>query len=157
MQIKDKAGEVIMEVDGVDLAGAYLRGAYLRGAYLRDADLTGANLRDADLTGAYMTGADLRGSYLTGAYMTGANLTGANLRGADLAGEELKSNPVFIDGLKWKVTVTDQYMSIGCQRYTHSEWAAFDDARIASMHNLALEFWKRWGSALLEECNDKAK
>ena len=114
-----------------------LHGANLRGADLRGANLGGAYLRDADLGGADLGGADLRGAYLGG----------ANLRG-----ERLTKEPMQIIGLFWFVLITQQYMSIGCQRHTHEEWAAFTDDDISEMHDNSLEFWKANREFLLAAC-----
>jgi uncharacterized protein YjbI with pentapeptide repeats len=132
---------------GANLGGAYLRGANLGGANLCGADLCGANLRDADLRGAY-----LRGAYLRGANLCGADLRDANLRDANLSDERLIKEPMQIIGLFWFVLITQQYMSIGCQRHTHEEWAAFTDDDISEMHDNALEFWKANREFLLAAC-----
>ena len=50
-----------LQLNGVDLRGAYLIGADLSGAALNGADLRGAALSDANLSDADLTGADLRG------------------------------------------------------------------------------------------------
>ena len=73
-------------LDGANLAGANLDGANLAGAYLRGANLAGANLAGANLDGAYLAGANLDGANLAGAYLAGAYLAGAYLAGAYLAG-----------------------------------------------------------------------
>ena len=128
-----------------DLRDAYLRGAdlggaYLGGAYLRGADLRGANLGGADLGDAYLRGADLGG---------------ANLRGADLGGAKWRDNivlsraPLFIDGLKWRVSILDEHMEIGCELHRIDKWAAFDDATINRMDRGALKWWRAHGYALL--------
>ena len=173
IQIKSRfTGNGLKEVDAADLRGANLRyadlcdadlcDADLRDADLRDAelcgaDLCGANLCGANLRGANLCGANLRGANLCGADLCGADLCGANLRGADLCGanlrgEKLKSIPVFIYGLKWFVTVTNEFLTIGCQRHTHAEWAAFSDEQISDMDEGALNFWQMWKPSLLSVC-----
>ena len=99
---------------------------------LSDADLSNANLRDANLRGA--------------------NLIGADLRGANLHGEIFKRTPVQINNLRWGVLITDGYLTIGCQRYTHDDWAAFSDADIVKMDRQALRFWRQWREPLLAMC-----
>ena len=140
-----------------DLCGANLRDADLRGADLRcanlcDADLRGANLRCADLRDADLCGADLRDADLRGADLRCANLFDADLRGAKIDGEELTKTPLQINGLRYWCLITDGYMRLGCKRYAHDEWAAFDDEQIAKMDSGALEFWKQWKSTLLAMC-----
>ena len=133
IQIKSRfTGNVLKEVDA----------ANLRGANLRAADLCSADLRAADLRAADLCGANLRG----------ANLRAADLLGANLCGEKLKSIPVFIYGLKWFVTVTNEFLTIGCQRHTHAEWAAFSDEQISDMDEGALNFWQMWKPSLLSVC-----
>jgi uncharacterized protein YjbI with pentapeptide repeats len=133
--------------NGADLSGAYLRGADLSGA-----DLSGADLRGADLSGAYLRGAYLRGADLSGADLSGAYLRGADLSGAYLRGEELTKPPIFISNLLWPVTITTQFLTIGCQRHKIDKWNAFDDEGIASMHPKALDYWSVWKSPLLAMC-----
>ena len=168
IQIKSRfTGNVLKEVDAANLRAANLRAADLcaadlRAADLRAADLCGANLRGANLRAADMRDADMRDAELCGADLRGANLRGADLRGADLrcadllganlCGEKLKSIPVFIYGLKWFVTVTNEFLTIGCQRHTHAEWAAFSDEQISDMDEGALNFWQMWKPSLLSVC-----
>lgn len=111
---------------------------------------TGNVLKEVDA--ADLRAADLRGAYLCDANLRGADLCYANLRGADLCGEKLKSIPVFIYGLKWFVTVTNEFLTIGCKRHTHAEWAAFSDEQISDMDEGALNFWQMWKPSLLSVC-----
>ena len=152
MQIKNRfTGEVLHDSGCADL-----RGANLRDANLLDADLRGANLRDANLRGANLRGANLSGADLRGANMSNADLRNADLRNANLLGEKMKSNPVFVYGLKWFITVTNEFLTIGCQRHSHSDWAGFDDERIASMHHGAIEFWRKWKTPLMLMCAEQS-
>ncbi len=138
---------------GANLGGANLRGANLDGANLGGANLGGANLDGANLGGANLDSANLGGANLGGANLDGANLDGANLDGANLGGETLAKAPISILNLGWNVLVTDGYMQIGCQRHTHSEWAAFDDRQIAAMDGAhALRFWRANRDWLLGAC-----
>ena len=163
IQIKSRfTGNVLKEVDAADLRAADLCGANLCAADLRDADLCDADLCYADLCGADLRGAnlrdadlraaDLRDADLCDADLRGANLRGADLCGANLRGEKLKSIPVFIYGLKWFVTVTNEFLTIGCQRHTHAEWEAFSDEQISDMDEGALNFCQMWKPSLLSVC-----
>ena len=116
--------------------------------------LTGALLKE--VAGETLSDADLRGADLSGANLSYANLRGADLSGADLRGEKLKSTPVFIYGMTWLVIVTNKFLTIGCKRYTHSEWVSFDDTTIACMEKRALEFWRQWKAPLLAICAAQA-
>ena len=114
--------------------------ANLRGAYLRGADLRAANLRGADLSGA-----DLSGAYLSGAYLSGASF-GASF-GEGVTAEQ---GVLQLIGLRWDVIIFDAHMRIGCQMHPLSDWASFDDRRIAEMDGVhALRFWRQHKSALL--------
>ena len=115
---------------------------------LYEADLRGANLRETNLRGA-----NLRGANLYGADLYEANLRGADLYGADIDGEVLAKNPIQIPcGLQYVALITDSYMRLGCKRYTHAEWVAFDDEQITAMDGDALVFWKQWREPLLAMC-----
>ncbi|MGL5218508.1 MAG: pentapeptide repeat-containing protein [Plesiomonas shigelloides] len=145
-------------LDGANLYGANLDGANLRGANLRGANLRGANLRGAHLRGANLRGADLYGANLHGADLYDANLYGANLHGADLYdanldGEKLTKPPIQINNLHWFVLISEDYLRIGCQRFTHEEWRDFDNRQIAEMDGReALKFWAAWKAPLLAMC-----
>ena len=110
------------------------------------------DLREA-VVKAVSDGANLRGANLRGANLRGANLRGADLYGADLEGEKLAIAPVLIGGLSWNVCISEGYMRIGCQRYTHAEWKEFDDATIADMSGDALAFWNQHKAWILAACD----
>ena len=132
-----------------NLAGANLSGANLAGANLTGANLAGANLTDANLTDANLAGANLTDANLAGANLAGANLTGANLAGAKWRGIVISKPPLQLFGLKWRVTLLDAHMQIGCEFHSLSEWSAFDDARIVAMDGRdALRFWRDYKAVL---------
>ncbi len=138
--------------EGANLRGANLRGANLRGANLYGAYLKGANLYGADLKGANLRGANLYGAYLKGANLYGADLKGADLEGAKIDGEEITKEPLMVQGLHYWVLITEQYMRIGCKRFTHREWSEFEDKEISEMDFKALEFWNEWRNYLIAIC-----
>ena len=88
---------------------------------------------------------------LSGANLSGANLRGANLRGASFGeGVTAEQGVLQLLGLRWDVIIFDAHMRIGCQMHPLSDWAAFDDRRIAEMDGVhALRFWRQHKSALL--------
>ena len=146
---------------GADLEGANLRGADLYRAdlyraNLRGANLEGANLREADLYRADLEGANLRGANLEGANLEGANLYRADLRGANLEGEILKQTPLTVANPHYRCLISDNYMRLGCKRFTHEEWANLTDEQIAEMDVHALEFWDQWKTPLLAMCKAHA-
>ena len=104
--------------------------------------LQGANLKEANLQYTNLQGANLRGTNLQGANLRGTNLKGANLRGANLQGANLPAEVIRIDGLRWDVTIFQDWITIGCQHHHIDDWDKFTDDEIAEMHNDALEFWK---------------
>jgi hypothetical protein len=94
-----------------------------------------------------------------GANLADANLAGANLTRANLAGVKWRDGtlltraPLQIYGLQWPVTILDEHMQIGCELHTFAEWRAFSDRQIIAMDGKdALQFWKRYGPALLAMC-----
>ena len=96
-----------------------------------------ANLREADLRGADLYGADLREAYL---------------RGVDIDGETVKLTPLTVSNLIYHCLITDNYMRLGCKRFTHTEWENFNDEQILKMDDDALPFWKTWKEPLLAMC-----
>ena len=88
---------------------------------------------------------------LSGAYLRGANLSGANLSDASFGeGVTTEQGVLQLLGLRWDVIIFDAHMRIGCQMHPLSDWASFDDRRIAEMDGAhALRFWRQHKSALL--------
>ena len=64
---------------------------------------------------------------------------------------------VYIGGLWWPVTISDNHIRIGCQTHTIDEWAAFSGKEIAEMHADAPMFWKWWGNAILAIAKKRQK
>ena len=117
------------------------------------ANLRGANLCGANLWGADLWGANLRGADLCEADLCGANLREADLRGANLDGEKIEKNPLIVVGLTYWCLISDNYMRLGCKRFTHDEWDEFDDEQIDAMDSRALKFWTQWKAPLLAMCD----
>ena len=138
---------VLFECDAPDVldSGLHMRHA-LEKAVEAHANLRDANLRDANLHGANLSGANLRGADLSG-----ANLSGADLHGASFGeGVTAEQGVLQLIGLRWYVIIFDAHMRIGCQMHPLSDWASFDDRRIAEMDGVhALRFWRQHKSALL--------
>ena len=128
MKIKHKlTNEVLLTIVGDNLQGA---------------NLQGANLKEANLQYANLQGANLRGTNLKGANLRGANLKEAILQGANLQYANLPAEVIRIDGLRWDVTIFQDWITIGCQHHHIDDWGKFTDDEIAEMHDDALEFWK---------------
>ena len=85
------------------------------------------------------------------ATQSGADLRGADLRGASFGeGVTAEQGVLQLIGLQWDVIIFDAHMRIGCQMHPLSDWASFDDRRIAEMDGVhALRFWRQHKSALL--------
>ena len=157
-QIKNRWDEsVLFECEVPDDISSGLSTRYALGQAVKaDANLTYANLADANLTYANLADANLTGAKLTGAKLTGANLTGANLTYANLTGAKWKGGivinkpPIQLFGLRWRVTILEKHMQIGCELHKLSDWAEYDDARIAAMDGRnALRFWRAHKDVLL--------
>ena len=85
------------------------------------------------------------------ATQSGADLRSANLSGASFGeGVTAEQGVLQLIGLRWDVIIFDAHMRIGCQMHPLSDWASFDDRRIAEMDGVhALRFWRQHKSALL--------
>ena len=133
IQIRHRYTDVVLfECDAPDVldSGLHMRHA-LEKAVEAHANLRGANLRDANL----------RGADLSDAYLSGASF------GEGVTAEQ---GVLQLLGLRWDVIIFDAYMRIGCQMHPLSDWASFDDRRIAEMDGVhALRFWRQHKSALL--------
>ena len=100
--------------------------------------------------------ANLAVANLTGANLADANLADANLAVANLADAKWKGGivinkpPIQLFGLRWRVTILEKHMQIGCELHKLSDWAKYDDARIAAMDGRnALRFWRAHKDVLL--------
>ena len=81
-----------------------------------------------------------------GAYLAEANLIGAKWKG----GIVINKPPIQLFGLRWRVTILEKHMQIGCELHKLSDWAEYDDARIAAMDGRnALRFWRAHKDVLL--------
>ena len=142
-QIKNRWDEsVLFECEVPDYMSSGLRARYA----LEQAVKARVNLAEANLIGANLTDANLIGANLTGANLTGANLTGAKWKG----GIVINKPPIQLFGLRWRVTILDKHMQIGCELHKLSDWAEYDDARIAAMDGRnALRFWRAHKDVLL--------
>ena len=139
MKIKHKlTDEVLLTIVGDNLQGA---------------NLQGANLKEANLQYANLQGANLRGTNLKGANLRGANLKEAILQGANLQYANLPAEVIRIDGLRWDVTIFQDWITIGCQHHHIDDWDKFTDDEIAEMHDDALEFWKENKQKLITIAN----
>ena len=141
MEIFNKIGELILEIDSESLRHADLRNADLRYSDLRHVDLLGADLRYSDLLGV-----DLRHANLLG-----ADLRDANLRDADL---------IVLQMDLWTAYITTNHIRIGCQSHILSEWENFTDEEISEMHPGALEYWNKNKEVIIALCklfNDKGE
>ena len=143
-----------------DLSGANLSGANLSCATLYRADLSRATVSHANLSGTYLSGADLYGANLYGADLSRADLSRANLYGANLSGANgLNDYLKCIQIDQYPITYTSDALQIGCERHAISDWADFDDHRIAEMDGKdALKFWRKykdWIFQTIELCPAK--
>jgi len=104
---------------------------------------------------AVWTGANLSGAKLSGADLSAANLYGANLYGASGVNNYVKC--IHIE--QYPITYTADILQIGCERHAISDWANFDDHRIAKMDGkAALKFWRKykaWIFQTIELCPAK--
>lgn len=76
--------------------------------------------------------------------LRGADLRRSSLRDADLwgcTGNNRQIKSLFISG-KYQITYTAEYLQIGCQRHEISSWWDFDDEKISSMDDGALDWWR---------------
>jgi len=120
----------------------------------RDKDLGSVKLGLA-VRWAVKNDANLRDAHLRGAYLRGANLRDANLSGANGINDYVKC----IQIERYSITYTADILQIGCKRHLISEWADFDDHRIAEMDGKgALKFWRKykaWIFQTIEMCPAK--
>ena len=138
---------VLFECDVPDNMESGLRTRHaLEKAVDAGANLYGANLSGAYLSGANLSDANLSGANLSGAYLYGANLSGAKWRDCVI----INKVPIQLFGLRWRVTILDEHMQIGCELHKLTDWEEYDDKRIAEMDGrAALRFWRKHKDVLL--------
>ena len=161
--VKNRANLYGADLSGADLSRANLSGA--NGVNLSRANLSRANLSGVNLSRANLSGADLYGAGLYRANLYDANLSHADLSGADLSHADLSGANGVNDYLKciqidqYPITYTSDALQIGCERHAISDWADFDDHRIAEMDGKdALKFWRKykdWIFQTIELCPAK--
>ncbi len=133
-----------------DLHSANLNYANLRDADLRYVDLYSANLSYVELYSADLRFTDLRDANLSCADLRYANLGFASLRDADLRDAKLhhvignRKEIKTIQTDPWPIVLTKDVMAIGYEQHSIEEWRGFDDDRIASMDDDALEWSRTW-------------
>ena len=55
----------------------------------------------------------------------------------------------------WIITIrSDKSIQIGCQNYSLKEWLSFDEAKLLSFDDKAIDFMKKWKSVILEIVNN---
>ena len=142
-QIKNRWDEsVLFECEVPDDMSSGLSTRYA----LEQAVKAGANLAEANLTEANLAEANLTEANLAGVNLIGANLTRAKWKG----GIVINKPPIQLFGLRWRVTILEKHMQIGCELHKLSDWAKYDDARIAAMDGRnALRFWRAHKDVLL--------
>ena len=60
---------------------------------------------------------------------------------------------IYLSGLRWRVTISDTRMAIGCQEHDLSRWWSFSDAQISAMdREYALPFWNAHKPTLQALC-----
>ena len=133
-----------------DPRGAKPERANLRFTDLRYVDLHSANLRYTELYSADLRFTDLRDANLSCADLRYANLGFASLRDADLRDAKLhhvignRKEIKTIQTDPWPIVLTKDVMAIGYEQHSIEEWRGFDDDRIASMDDDALEWSRTW-------------
>ena len=153
MEIFNKIGELILEIDSESLRHADLRHADLRYSDLRHVDLLGADLRYSDLLGADLRYSDLRGADLRYSDLLGVDLRHANLLGADLRDANLRDADLIVLQMDlWTAYITTNHIRIGCQSHILSEWENFTDEEISEMHPGALEYWNKNKEVIIALC-----
>ena len=152
-QIKNRWDEsVLFECEVPDDMSSGLSTRYaLEQAVKARVNLTEANLAGVNLTRANLAEANLAEANLIEANLIGANLIEANLIGAKWnGGIVINKPPIQLFVLRWRVTILEKHMQIGCELHKLSDWAKYDDARIAAMDGRnALRFWRAHKDVLL--------
>lgn len=77
--------------------------------------------------------------------------------GAEIGEGSKTLDPIHIAKLSnsrsgWVVTITEEYMQIGCQFHPTKDWWGFDDKRISEMDRQALRWWRDFKPALQALC-----
>ena len=99
-----------------------------------------ANLLFTDLRYADLSCADLRYANLGSTNLRDAHLRDAKLHHVIGNKKEIKT----IQTDPWPIVLTKDVMAIGYEQHSIEEWRGFDDDRIASMDDDALEWSRTW-------------
>jgi hypothetical protein len=116
--------------------------------------LSHADLSHADLSHADLSHADLSGSDLSRAKLYNADLSGGKVK---VDGYEFSRPPIQIQD-KYRISLWDGYLIIGCEKHAVKEWDSFDDRRILEMDGKdALIWWKVWKPIFMQIAKDTGR
>ena len=78
-----------------------------------------------------------------------------------VSGDKIKNNKDFYNiccNETYNITLTTNFIKIGCQFHKKEEWFNFTDREIEAMDGLkAIHFWKKWKPILMAICECKEK
>ena len=94
----------------------------------------------------------LDGTFRGGTFLGGTFQGGTFEVGTFLGGISCQKQPIFIAGLSWPITITDNHMTIGCQHHKLARWWKFSERQIAAMDSYATAFWKEHKEMLQALC-----
>jgi hypothetical protein len=61
--------------------------------------------------------------------------------------------PISLTGLTWNITISNNWLQIGCHRHTTQAWKDFTDSEISEMDSEALDFWNIHKDIILGLCD----
>ena len=68
----------------------------------------------------------------------------------------VKQNVINLIGLKYNITIYENYMQIGCELHTIKDWYSYSDKKILSMEGRrGLKFWHKYKEMLKILCEER--
>jgi uncharacterized protein YjbI with pentapeptide repeats len=140
--------------EGGTFWGGTFWGGTFEGGDFRGGDFRGGTFWGGTFWGGTFEGGTFWGGTFEGGTFEGGTFEGGTFWGGDFeGGTSTKLQPLYLAGLCWQITITDEHMTIGCETHKLSDWWAFDDSTIDAMdRNDALPFWRAHKATLRALC-----
>ena len=157
IQILNKRGVLLLEVNadsliGLNLCVTNLDGADFNGKNLRATNLSGCSLKNADFSNSNLVGADLSNCNIDGAIFNNVRMHGSTTSGTSFRYINVENTDQVLLGFShWQVCVTTEHLTIGWEKSRIEHWLKFDEMP-NGMDSEIWGFWKSHKQMLVDIC-----
>lgn len=146
IQILNKRGVLLLEVNadsliGLNLSVTNLDGADFNGKNLRASNLSGCSLKNADFFGSNLSGVDLSNCDIDGAIFNNVRMQGTVTSGTSFRYINVENtDQVVLIFPNWSVCVTKSHITIGWVTFSMEHWLEFNE----TPEGMNFEIWACW-------------